>query len=69
MGQLRLQRMKIHICSHPLLQDRHQIQGEFMPITLIGMRRGRFYPLVRFTLCPEGAENMSLGSQVPDLCF
>ena len=20
-------------------------------------------------LCPEGAENMSLGSQVPDLCF
>ena len=33
MGQLRLQRMKIHICSHPLLQDRHQIQGKFMPIT------------------------------------
>ena len=33
MGQIQLQRMKIHICSLPLLQDRHQIQGEFMPLT------------------------------------
>jgi len=23
----------------------------------------------RYSLCPEGAENMSLGSQLPDPCF
>jgi hypothetical protein len=34
-----------------------------------GIENVRYIKKITITLRPEGAENMSLGFQVPDLCF
>jgi hypothetical protein len=49
----------VEVSSHYLLRG---AENEFVQVRVS-------LSFIIHTLCPEGAENMSLGSQVPDLCF